>query len=695
MIKTFKKAIAIMLTLVFVLSLVPVSGLAEEGESSSRTVLYMKNYISTRSGTYADSYQTDVKEYSRARTRKTTGNNLRYAFAQIDFSGYEEILDNDSTSLILSIKTSTKGATDFRIGAISDGGDKYDWTTLTHNIADGLGMLNASDFVELYRRSDATTVTDGRIFSDGIAVSDILSKLNTGYDNSVLTFRFEGLSSNETYYSAASNASNIEIIYNEKDIDNKAYVESVAQKLTWGVLSSDDADIVSNNLNLPKKFYGVDIKWTSSDEDVVSSSSGEILTKSTTPVPVTLKANLTYTNALGERAILEEALTFDFIARLPVDAAEGYIPFSNGAVTRNDNDNSYGCMTPNHEDYTDYRYLRTGGIWASFAQLDFTGYEEILKNPGTSAVMSFNSPYMGSSANHYARNFNIYLSADSNDGYNGEELSYDDATDVYNLTDTDNRPILYTRSDAAYRGTFSEEVDINTLASVLDEGTDNSLVTMYLKSISGDTYIRVNTEDTGLYLTYDKNEINNEAYLTEVKDALTWNVLSKGAQDKVSADLYLPTKFKGADIVWETDGTIIKSSGEVDFENNKSAKVTIKAKMSYTNILNETVTDEKTFELTISDGTCDIGTPTLVKEADKFTASWAIDNYSGSDITYYVYLAAYSNGELVGLTPVTYVAKNGMPTSINPTVECKEGYTAKLIIIEDDKLTPYYKALEK
>ena len=232
----------------------------------------------------------------------------------------------------------------------------------------------------------------------------------------------------------------------------------------------------------------------------------------------------------------------------------------------------------------------------------------------------------------------------------------------------------------------------------LDEGTDNSIISIHIVGITQDesSNIRANSAKTGLFITYDKTEIDNAAYLSDVKNALTWNVISEGAQDKVSADLCLPTKFKGASIEWESDDAAISSDGKVDFAANKGKTVTLTANMSYTNILGDTVTDVKTFTVTLSDGEYyEIGTPSLEIDGDEFKASWSVENYTGTDVTYYVYLAAYCDKELVGLTPVEYIAENGKPTDIAPTVAYENGYTAKLIILEGDHITPLRAAIEK
>lgn len=688
MIKTFKKAIAIMLTLVFVLSLVPVSGLAEEGENKQTVNLTIGNmdygYTRIGSGYYDDTY---FKTVSYLRCRSIYPGHIK-----LNLSGYEEILKNEGTTLTITFKPRNGYSLNcFNIVLANDNCDTCDYSKLSYNMAKSLNFYDNNRPV-LYVRSDAAATT--AFTTDDLNLNNLINVMDENPENSNVALWLKHVS-DDTYFAGSST---FNISYDASKIDNQAYVNSAAEKLTWDIISSENADMVTQKLNLPKKLYGADVTWTSTKEDVISSSSGEVIIKSDAAIPVTLTANLTYNNFRKESASVEKPLTFDVVVRDPSNlVTDERIALTNYAYSRPSANNNPDAR--NHK----YGYdsaegidvIKTGSSFTAYGQFDLSGYEEILSNQSTSVLTKF---VAGSADSGKIYDLKAVLTADSTDVYINSDVTYNSAEKLG--LHNDDRPILFIKSDGTVYNRSREvkfETNKDALIQVLNEGTENSVVSLHFVGIThGETSaIRTNPQNSGLFISYDKTEIDNQAYLTDVKNALTWNVLSKGAQDKVSADLYLPTKFKGANIVWETDGVVIKSSGEVDFENNKSKTVTLKAKMSYTNILGDNVKDEKTFTVTISDGTCDIGTPTVEKGADKFTANWAVENYTGSDITYYVYLAAYSNNELVGLTPVTYVAKNGIPTSIAPTVECKEGYTAKLIIIEDDKLTPLFKAIER
>ena len=714
MIKTFKKAIAIMLTLVFILSLVPVSSLASTEEESVK--IHFSNPVWVRN---TSSTKNNVQNYANYIRGGIIGSQYK-AFFQLDFSGYEHLLNDNNSALKLYAQagaaTSTHKLYDFNLFILDDENDaygehhkvysdsSYGWTyTELAKYIDELTTNVANTLTPFSTRSDATAIWNFKE-NIGSSVFDankqvVLDALSASTDDSVVTLQFVtigGGGKTDGFITFNPTYTYVEILSSGEDATPLNYVYDVAKNITWDKLSDETINNVTTSLNLPKKYLGVTIDWTSTREDIINPSSGEVVIKSDAAIPVTLTANMSYKPYNGKPVTTTQ--TFDVIVRDPSTlVTDERIKLTNYAYSRPSANNNPDARNTKYGYDSDegIDVIKTGSSFTAYGQFDLSGYEEILSNQSTSVLTKFVAGSVGSGKIY---DFKAVLTADSTDVYINSDITYNSAEKLG--LHNDDRPILFIKSDGTVYNRSKEvkfETNKEALIQVLNEGTENSVVSLHFVGIThGETsIIRTNPQNSGLFISYDKTEIDNQAYLTDVKNALTWNVLSKGAQDKVSADLYLPTKFKGANIVWETDGVVIKSSGEVDFENNKSKTVTIKAKMSYTNILNDTVTDEKTFEVTISDGTCDIGEPTLVKEADKFAASWAIENYTGSDITYYVYLAAYSNNELVGLTPVTYVAKNGIPTSIAPTVECKEGYTAKLIIIEDDKLTPLFKAIER
>jgi hypothetical protein len=694
--KLTKKFIAIMLTLVFVLSMVLPMGVLADTTDERKTVSFGFTtsdridfgYTSTSGSTG------NIKNNTRVYHKEDTWH-VRSGYpahAKIDFSGYEEILKNEGTTVYFQTKGSNSSypVKDFIIYLAADNCDMLDFTVLSNVIATSEGFYNTSRPV-LYMKSDGTSATS--IFSSGeIKTTELVSVLDENPENSSVALYLSHLNGVQNRFKPAETSFNI--IYDESIINNQEYVNSVAERLTWDILSSEDKNMVTSKLNFPKKFYGVDIVWESSKPDVINESSGEVVVDSDAAIPVTLTANLTYTNAFGDSAVATAPVTFNVIVRDPASIVKDQI-ISLENVAHSRDQNGEKPLSVSEYEGNNYIQFRQGGqsnTRYGYGQFDLSGYEEILDNAGTELKTVFKA-YGGT---YVMKDFQVFIMNDSVDDYVASDLSYDLAEEM-GMHEFENGTLLYYRSDATSATSLESSVNRIDVVDKLKTGTDNSLVTLVFDSLSNNTSrIFYEYADNGLYITYDKTEINNAEYLKEVKDALTWEVLSKGKQDKVSADLYLPTKFKGAKIVWESNDAAITADGKVDFANNKGKTVKLTAKMTYTNILGQSAETEKEFEVTISDGEYyEIGTPELKIEDNKFKASWGVENYTGADVTYYVYLAAYSNKELVGLKPIEYVAKNGEPTFINPEVKFQEGYTAKLIVLKSDHITPLFAATEK
>ena len=694
--KSTKKFIAIMLTLVFVLSMVlPMGVLADATEGTHKTIKFTKSAISvTRGGKATDTYPYKNHSSSQFRTYATTNtsSNCYITYVKFDLSTYErEVLSASSAALSLKGSNSkTSGAT-YTMTILSGGNEDWLPSELTANSAAQWGINDESGLFSLTQSYTGTSNDAQIITSDGMVDAIQQALLNDG-GNSTIVIRFKGTGSD-----LLIKAPTIELsfLYNTQEIaDNNTYLASIKNSLTWNVLSSESINMVTQNLYLPKKLFGADVAWTSSKPDVIRASSGEVVVQNNAAIPVTLTAELSYTNATGESADPTAPIVFSVVVRDPASMVKDkIIPLVN--VTHSRDQNGETPMNISEYDGNKYIQFRQGGqsnTRYGYGQFDLSGYEEILENSGTELKTVFKA-YGGT---YVMKDFQVFIMNDSVDDYVASDLSYNLAEKM-GMHEFENGTLLYYRSDATSATSLESSVNRIDVVDKLKTGTDNSLVTLVFDSLSNNTSrIFYEYADNGLYITYDKSEINNAEYLKEVKDALTWDVLSKGDQDKVSADLYLPTKFKGAKIVWESDNAAITADGKVDFENNKGKTVKLTAKMTYTNILGQSAEDEKEFVVTISDGKYyEIGTPELKIEDNKFKASWGVENYTGEDVTYYVYLAAYSNKELVGLKPIEYVAKNGEPTFINPEVKFQEGYTAKLIVLKSDHITPLFAATEK
>lgn len=680
MIKTFKKAIAIMLTLVFILSLVPVSGLASTEEEPVK--LYMVNYDHTRSGSDNAGKHQDKSMYTTVRTSMGGGGNNRYAMAQIDFAGYEEILANENTKLTLGIKsgaTSKYGIYNFTVGVVSDNCDDYVAGSITHNIADSLGFFNESDVTTLYTRSDATAAGANVILESKIAASDILNKLNTGSDDSVVTFRFAGLTSTSSYFAATEGASSyVEIDYDASEIENQEYVNGVADKLTWNILSDDEINCAENDLNLPSKFYGADVTWKSSNPDIITDD-GKVIGGKGTVETVTLTASLSY-QGIEETAELGTA-TKDFIITCrPEEAVTVRIPFTNYAYSRNSGNKGteYGYYT-----YGEYHCIRTAESFFGYAQLDLSGYEEIINNTSTKAVVSLECGLQYTSARMYG--MTGHIAPDSADSYSNENITWDIADDL-GLHNTADNPVLFetTGSDLKPGEVDSAAANMANLRAAIDNGK-NSLVSLYFAPTGGDSRIRISSENSGLFIAYYESEIDNEDYFNSIESSFTWENITSDDADIVVNNL--PTYFKGAKVAWSSGEGVITSSGELIPVAGQITDATLKATVTYGDY-----SFEESFTVKISDNGITINDPVLTTENGNVSVDFSVFNRTAEDITYKLYLATYKDNELMQVIPVTFIAEKGKTTTLTDTTAVfGDGYKAKFFVWSEDGITPVIK----
>lgn len=316
MIKTFKKAIAIMLTLVFVLSLVPVSSFAADAEGGVRTTAKFVFCVNTSKGyenadrvDFGHAKKDDSVWAQKASWTGATSGDLYYGaqlsdqysiFSQIDLSGYEEILRNESTTIHMNLRmrsTDMKHAiSDHSAYFAPDNCDFIDFSsddTMSYSIAKSAGFTNTDNL--FYTNSDPTDVD---LYSSGeISAENLIKALDSNAENSKVSLYFAGngdnTTNNITRIRLTEDNTYFAITYDESEIDNEEYIKEVAGKLTWDKISSEPINSVSSTLNLPTKFFGATIDWDS-DNAAVNPETGEVTVNPSASTEVTLTANLTY-----------------------------------------------------------------------------------------------------------------------------------------------------------------------------------------------------------------------------------------------------------------------------------------------------------------------------------------------------------------------------------------------------------------
>ena len=286
-----------MLTCALMISVVPFSAMAEDGERTKVSFAFSNrervDYGHTRTdeGTQWNHYSSPL--YMRPSYP---------AFAQIDLSGYEEVLKNESTVVYMDIARHGTN-TSYSIGSFdvylaADNCDQLsflDNTTFNHNIAVSSGFTNV-DRPILFSREDSTGT--GFYSSGELVPTSLVTVLDENPTNSkiALYMKTRGLNSR-----LGVSSTNFSIIYDEAEINNQEYVDGLVSKLAQYVNSVVEQGDAGSDLTLPQKFYGANVEWISSSvPEVIDPVSGVITPNPTADTPVTLSARLTYTNFSGE-----------------------------------------------------------------------------------------------------------------------------------------------------------------------------------------------------------------------------------------------------------------------------------------------------------------------------------------------------------------------------------------------------------
>ena len=324
------------------------------------------------------------------------------------------------------------------------------------------------------------------------------------------------------------------------------------------------------------------------------------------PMTVSFNGDLSVTNANILREAARKAV-FE-TPSIPKEDKTEKIYFTNYSFTRKSgnlyqNDPGiYGVNGSTHD-------IRSGGQYYGYVQLDLTGYEEILANDNTSVKVSiYAGPY--TTTTRKCGDFYAYLVNDAADTkYVGTVTTQKQANSLgmHNTT----RPTLFVKSDGTIvsKTRLELEADVDALVSSLNEGSDNSLVTLYLhpKGASGDLgYLSpfyINPKISYLEIFYDESEVDNQAYVNDITLGITWDKITDDDINNITKNL--PTFYKGASISWEASVPgIVSPNGEITPPLGETTDVTLTATFTYkdastTAIFDATVAPEQAVEVKI------------------------------------------------------------------------------------------------
>lgn len=328
--KSFKKAIALLVAAVFLMSLIPVVGMAED------VSIALTNYANTRGGSYAnDEGCIAWSSYpSYQKVQNGSNNNSWHMYGQFDLSGYEEILGNEGTSVTFKINVGGPASSgkqkNFEIYLIDDTFDDYRAESLTHNLAESLGMFDAiNSGVVIGSAADEEYAPKG-LYEVSVPAQTILDVLKGGSDNSIVTLAFTTKDTNGTAFNAST--CTLTIDYNSGKVDNALYAKEIVDGINWSDLSSEAQNAVTQDLNLPTKLYGADISWSSNSGAI--NSAGEV-TQSYNKESVTIIATARYKDKTASRSfdVTVDKMTYNYTDVYTGDNADRDFVYISGSAS--------------------------------------------------------------------------------------------------------------------------------------------------------------------------------------------------------------------------------------------------------------------------------------------------------------------------------------------------------------------------
>ncbi|MBR3932984.1 MAG: hypothetical protein IKJ68_03620 [Clostridia bacterium] len=233
--------------------------------AKSSLVLDYADVAATR-GKNMDGVTTEGWGWVYARKAGLNDENDRYIYYSFDLSGNEEKIMNAS-DVTLSFKPQSVSGGTWQLAILPE--TNYNWTkdTLTYAASNALGMMD--DAIVIQNGAKATAANEFKSADFASALKQVLANNPA---NSVVTLRIYAETNTDTGFQRISPKLNIN--YYDMDLNSVEFFADVKDDLAWDDITTQAQDNVIADLNLPSKFYGYDVTWTSDDEAV--SSSGEV-----------------------------------------------------------------------------------------------------------------------------------------------------------------------------------------------------------------------------------------------------------------------------------------------------------------------------------------------------------------------------------------------------------------------------------
>ncbi len=675
-VKTFKKAISLFVVAVFILSLVPVVGMA-----ATRTDIipaYAAGYVTDGNNANKSPYYAN-ETYVTA--RNSTGTNLRYSFIQYDLTDWWKYLQEAGTTVNYKLYAggaySNNYAYAYSVYILP--GD-YTLSDLTFNNAKNLGLFDVTNQTPIAQYTGTPTSRRTDEYLD-INKDSLLNALSQGHTGILTLLIKSDYSSSQSSFGPHVSNTGFEIIYDDAFSGDSQFLSNATVDFAWNKISSEDVTTVSKATKLPSKYNGVRVAWTASSDGVIDENGNIIQSRDES-----IQTTLTATFSCGNADPVVKTIDVEILKLEPVSVTVNY------KEMRQINAKNLDTVVP----LASSSYYLTSGVMYDPNQ-GSRGDEHVFMKWDLSAYKKYIDVATGLSLNignrnHQGDNGIITLLNDRSDDWSSSTLTYNYAVDSGMYTD----PGLFVAYNVPFNISYTvgkTTVDdpglLAGIKAALAQDPDEGLISFRLSSAN----TRLNKFQIGgsagspyIEITYYEEDLPTDAdFVASKKDTMTWAAISYQDIDNVVADLTLPSTWYGQTVTWgSSDESVITSSGEVTTGNEKTT-VTLTATIDGT--------DNK-FEVTVP--ACKIAVKsdrTHIQSGSALNYSTAYI-YASEDITgnYEILLATYSkSGELSNLTVAAddFVIKEGLnifPSTYHYAVN--EASTKVIIVNNMEDLTP-------
>lgn len=573
-------------------------------------------------------------------------------FYQFDFTGQEAIVANASKATF-SITKQTSGKT-FTAYLLSDASDDWKRDDLTYKMAYEKGLITDKG----YTIATGASALSGNTFTSNDFAQALKSAFDENPSNGLITIRVES-----DYGTLVFNRPvvTINLEYNEADTDPDTFFEAKKDDLEWKHVSADAIGNVTADINLPEKFYGFDVTW-SSDNVAINASTGKVTQSKEAETTVNLTATIsngtkTHTKVFEVTVAKAQKTTI----QIPLKEKMA----TRGGIYGNDVQDlayasSYGWVyARNHE-------LNGENDRHIYLTFDLSGIEQEAINAAEANLSFTPSAISGGS-------WKVEILPETNYNCTAETLTYNLASGLGMMDDA---TLIQSGVTVAAGQNYASTDFAQALKTVISSNPGNSVVTIRISAESdSDTGLRNITPI--LNLSYYNADLNDEAFFEDVKADLEWENITSQSTENVIADLKLPSELYGFDIAWASDNAAVNAqTGEVTIGAEK-----INVKLTAT-VSKGSASYSKEYDIIVGNKSYEIDFSNAKGSGAKIYADIA------EDISVRVVLAAYYEGEM---TSVSYAqvnltdGENCVGTQLNV-----EGATQiKLMLLTDlDTITP-------